>query len=323
MTEELQETDLQDLRKMIYEIQEAIGQKVIGSERIARYMFIALLSNNHILLEGVPGLAKTMLASEFSRHLCMDFKRIQFTPDMLPSDITGSVIFNLETRKMEFRKGPIFANVLLADEINRTPPKVQSALLEGMEEKHVSVGGEVHNVPEPFLVIATQNPIEQEGTFPLAEALMDRFLFRYNLDYPSRDQELEMLKSISKYHPPPKEDIDAGKILELREQVKNVYSSDEIETYIVDIIRRTREHDMIYVGASPRTTAKFLLAAKANALLNGRNYVIPEDIRFLSRELLNHRIILKPEAIIENGSDIMSTVYNIIDNVVSEVETPQ
>ena len=186
--------NVSSLRDNVRDIESRIGRKVIGSERIVRFMFIALLSNNHVLLEGVPGLAKTMLASEFSRHLCMDFKRIQFTPDMLPTDITGTMVFNMEERRLQFRKGPIFANVLLADEINRTPAKVQSALLEGMEEKKVSVGGEDHDLPSPFLVIATQNPIEQEGTFPLAEALMDRFLFRYNLSYPSRDEEMSILK---------------------------------------------------------------------------------------------------------------------------------
>lgn len=315
--------NLEELRNTVNNIQEAVGEVVIGSERIVRFMFIALMSNNHILLEGVPGLAKTMLASQFAKHLGIEFKRIQFTPDMLPSDITGSVIFNLETRKMEFRQGPVFVNVLLADEINRTPPKVQSALLEGMEEKHVSVGGITHKIPEPFLVIATQNPIEQEGTFPLAEALMDRFLFRYMLEYPSRQEEMDILKSVSMKHEDPKSLMGPELILRLREEVENVYASEEIMTYIVDIIRGTRENDMIFMGASPRTTAKFLKAAKANALINGRNYVIPEDIRYISRELLNHRIILRPEAMMENGNNVTDTVNRLIDRVIGEVETPQ
>ena len=320
---ELSIENLDELRNTVNRIQETVGEVVVGSERIVRFMFIALMSNNHVLLEGVPGLAKTMLASQFSKHLGIEFKRIQFTPDMLPSDITGSVIFNLETRKMEFRKGPVFVNVLLADEINRTPPKVQSALLEGMEEKHVSVGGVTHEIPEPFLVIATQNPIEQEGTFPLAEALMDRFLFRYILEYPSRDEELEILRSVSRRHEEPESVMGPELILRLREEVENVYASQEIMTYIVDIVRKTREHDMIFMGASPRTTAKFLKAAKANALINGRNYVIPEDVRYISRELLNHRIILKPEAMMENGNSVIETVNRLIDRVIGEVDTPQ
>ncbi len=310
------------LRDNVREIESRIGRKVIGSERIVRFMFIALLSNNHVLLEGVPGLAKTMLASEFSRHLCMDFKRIQFTPDMLPTDITGTMVFNMEERRLQFRKGPIFANVLLADEINRTPAKVQSALLEGMEEKKVSVGGEDHDLPSPFLVIATQNPIEQEGTFPLAEALMDRFLFRYNLSYPSRNEEMSILKSITLPEEDIENDIDANTILSLRSEVSKVYASDEIMEYIVEIIRKTREHDLILVGASPRTSAKFLTAARANAMLNGRDYVIPEDVKFLSKELLNHRLILRPEALLENSGDALSTVNRVVDRLVSQVAAP-
>lgn len=315
--------DVGSLRDNVREIENRIGRRVIGSERIVRFMFIALLSNNHVLLEGVPGLAKTMLASEFSRHLCMDFKRIQFTPDMLPTDITGTMVFNMEERRLQFRKGPIFANVLLADEINRTPAKVQSALLEGMEEKKVSVGGEDHDLPSPFLVIATQNPIEQEGTFPLAEALMDRFLFRYNLSYPSRDEELSILKSITLQEDDVENDIDANRILSLRSEVSKVYASEEIMEYIVEIIRKTRSHDLIMVGASPRTSAKFLTAARANAMLNGRDYVIPEDVRFLSKELLNHRLILRPEALLENSGDALSTVNRVVDRLVSQVAAPR
>ena len=315
--------DIGNLRDSVRRIEARIGKKVIGSERIVRFMFVALLSNNHVLLEGVPGLAKTMLASEFSRHLCMDFKRIQFTPDMLPTDITGTMVFNLEERHLQFRKGPIFANVLLADEINRTPAKVQSALLEGMEEKKVSVGGDDHDLPSPFLVIATQNPIEQEGTFPLAEALMDRFLFRYILTYPSREEELNILKSITLRDDDIDNDIDATKILSLRKEVSKVHASEEIMSYIVDIIRRTREHELIMVGASPRTAAKYLTAVRANAMLNGREYVIPEDVRFISRELLNHRLILRPEALLESGGDGVSTVNKIIDRLISQVATPK
>lgn len=315
--------DIGDLRKSVRKIESSIGKKVIGSERIVRFMFISLLSSNHVLLEGVPGLAKTMLASEFSRHLCMDFKRIQFTPDMLPTDITGTMVFNLEERKLQFRKGPIFANVLLADEINRTPAKVQSALLEGMEEKKVSVGGDDHNLPQPFLVIATQNPIEQEGTFPLAEALMDRFLFRYILSYPSREEEVGILRSITEPELDVDNEMDVNRIISLRTEVSKVYASEEIMSYIVDIIRRSREHDLVMVGASPRTSAKFLTAARANAMLNGRDYVIPEDIRFLSRELLNHRLILRPEALLENGGEGVTTVNRVIDRLITQVATPR
>lgn len=321
MSVESEEIRPERLRDTVHETIEGISKKVIGSRRVARFMFIALLSGNHILLEGVPGLAKTMLASEFARRLCMDFKRIQFTPDMLPSDITGSLVFNLEARQMEFRKGPVFANVLLADEINRTPPKVQSALLEAMEEKHVSVGGQIHPVPEPFFVIATQNPIEQEGTFPLAEALLDRFLFRYILTYPSREEEVQILRSLT-LQEEDEAGLDAQKILAIRSMVKGVYASEEIMNYIVDIIRATRSHEMVFVGASPRTTAKYLMAAKANAMLSGREYVIPEDVRFMAKEMLNHRIVLKPEVLVDSDSDPYAPVMRTIESIISGVESP-
>ncbi len=322
MSEMLPEKELKELRDSIYSIQKDIGRKVIGSERVVRFMFVALLSENHVLLEGVPGLAKTMLANEFAQSVGLDFKRIQFTPDMLPSDVTGGIVFNLETKKMEFRRGPVFANVLLADELNRTPPKVHSALLEGMEEQHVSTGGVTESLPDPFFVIATQNPIEQEGTFPLAEALMDRFLFRYIMGYPSREEEIKILRAqISKDNS--KGNITKKKILELREQLENVYVSEDIMQYVVDLVRITRENDLVYLGASPRTTAKYLKAARANALINGRNYVIPEDVTDLSHELLNHRLILNPEAVISAGNNISEEVDKIIDGVLSKVEAPQ
>ncbi|MCL4444257.1 MAG: MoxR family ATPase [Candidatus Thermoplasmatota archaeon] len=319
---EINSSDLMELRNTVKQIQLDMGKVVVGSERIVRFMFIALMSGNHILLEGVPGLAKTMLASQFAKEIGIKFNRIQFTPDMLPSDITGSIVFNLESRKMEFRQGPIFSNLILADEINRTPAKVQSALLEAMEEHRVSVGGEDHILPEPYLVIATQNPVEQEGTFPLAEALMDRFLFRYNLTYPSREEEINILNSITNRAQIKENLMNADQILKLRSAVDNVFISQDVKIYIVDLIRRTRESDMVYLGASPRTTAKYLKAVRANALINGRNYVIPEDIVSISRELLNHRIILKPEAMIDGSSDPVGTVNSIIDRIVGEVEIP-
>lgn len=319
--ETIQEDTLKALRSQVYSIQRTIGRKVIGSERIVRFMFIALLSDNHVLLEGVPGLAKTMLANEFAHALGLVFKRIQFTPDMLPSDVTGSIVFNLETRKMEFRKGPIFGNVLLADELNRTPPKVHSALLEGMEERHVSTGGTTENLPEPFLVIATQNPIEQEGTFPLAEALMDRFLFRYILSYPTLEEEIRILKS-QDYVPDKFDPFSAEKVIALKEMVNKVYVSEDLMKYVVGIIRKTRENSMVYLGASPRTSAKYLHAARANALINGRNYVIPEDVKMMSHELLNHRLILNPEAVVSAGNNINDEVNRIIDGILSEVDAP-
>ncbi len=298
----------------------AIGSRVIGSERVVRFALISMMSNNHILLEGVPGLAKTMLANEFSRSLALQFKRIQFTPDMLPSDITGSYVINLETRKMEFRKGPVFTNVLLADEINRTPPKVQSALLESMEERQVSIAGERHDLPDPFLVIATQNPIEQEGTFPLAEALMDRFLFRYQLRYPTREQELTILSDRPDGNAATRPFLRQEDVAGMRRLVDYVHVAQDVRAFIVDIIRRTRETGEVFMGASPRTSVKYLRAAKANALLSGRDYVIPEDVKFMAYEILNHRLILKPDALPGDGVNSDEQLRALITGIVEGVE---
>ena len=316
-------TDLVNIRRTVVDVQRHIGSRVIGSERIVRFMFIALFSDNHILLEGFPGLAKTMLANEFSRALGLEFKRIQFTPDMLPSDVTGSLTFNMETKKMEFRKGPIFCNVLLADEMNRTPPKVQSALLEGMEEKQVTQGGITEVLPVPFFAIATQNPVEQEGTFPIAEALLDRFLFRYFMQYPTREQEMQILRAQVTPSEMESKPLGPDEITRIRKLINDVYVSEEIMNYIVDLIRKTRESKKIYLGASPRTTAKFLKAIRANALINGRDYVIPEEAKFMTTELLNHRLILNSEAIIESGSDLSGTVREIINESTLSVRPPQ
>ncbi len=314
--------ELMYIRNSVKSITDEIGRKIIGSQNTIKFMFIAMTSSNHILLEGVPGLAKTLIANEFASHLKMPFKRIQFTPDMLPSDITGSIIFNLETRKLEFREGPIFTNVLLADEINRTPSKVQSALLESMEEKQVSVGGITNDLPKPFFVVATQNPIEQEGTFPLAEALMDRFIFRVILKYPKRDEELRILnrnltgKSNPTY-------IDPEFMMKMRDMVDSVYVSDDMKEYMVDLMRRTRENNKVYVGASPRTTAKLLNAARSCALIHGRDYIVPEDIYYIAHALLNHRIILKPEALIDSAEAGADTAMKIVDEILGEVPAPQ
>jgi MoxR-like ATPase len=317
------EEETKTVRDIARDMETSIDEKVIGSKRIVRFMLISLFTSNHILMEGVPGLAKTMLASEFSKHLGLQFKRIQFTPDMLPSDVTGNMIFNPETKKMEFREGPVFSNIVLADEINRTPPKVQSALLESMEEKQVSVYGITTRLPSPFLVIATQNPIEQEGTFPLAEALMDRFLFRYYLDYPDRDDELRILNSVYKNSTQVYNKLDSDTILAFRKMVADVYVNEDIIEYIINIIRKTRESEMVFVGASTRTAVKYLHAARANALLSGRSYVIPEDVIFMAREILNHRLILRPEALMDADADYKKIIYDVIDSIINSVEAPQ
>lgn len=313
--------DLKKVRDSIESISDEIEARVVGSKEIVKFMFISLISNNHILMEGVPGLAKTMLASEFASHIKGEFKRIQFTPDMLPSDITGNIIFNLESRKLEFREGPAFTNVLLADEINRTPAKVQSALLEAMEEKQVSVGGVTHKLPVPFIVIATQNPIEQEGTFPIAEALMDRFLFRLILTYPSRDAEVKILNRALR-NSKTQTFLEVESILDLRDQAYDVFVAQSVKEYMVDLMRKTRESQKVYVGASPRTTSKLLMASKACALVHGRNYVIPEDVSYISKYLLNHRLILRPEAMLDESDIGTDVAFKVIEEILSEVPAP-
>ncbi len=312
-----------ELQERVGQLQLDIGRRVIGSERIVRFMLIAILTENHILLEGVPGLAKTKLANEFARHLGLDFKRIQFTPDMLPTDVMGNYVLNLQTRKMEFREGPVFTNVLLADEINRTPPKVQSALLESMEERQVSSNGEMHPLPEPFFVIATQNPIEQEGTFPLAEALLDRFLFRYRMTYPDRQDEIKAVRSSQVSEGERKKYFSAGEITALRETVSDVYVSDEVSEYMVDLIRHTRESKGVFLGASPRTSVKYVRAVKANALLSGRDYAIPDDVKHVAHEMLNHRLILQPEMHFESESDPHAIMSAVINEIIKGVKVPR
>ena len=279
-------------------LQGAIASVVVGYEDAARILSIALVTEGHVLVEGVPGLAKTYLARTFARALALQFRRIQFTPDMLPADILGTVVLNPRDQSFEFRPGPIFTNVVLADEINRAPPKVQSAFLEAMQERQVTIDGKSYPLPRPFLVIATENPIEQEGTYPLPEAELDRFLFRWILDYPTEENERQILRSRS--GPEPQSPVGVVQLPEveaLRAQVPQVYVSEDIVQYIASIIRTSREDASVQIGASPRAGIHLLHAGQASALFAGRNYVIPDDARDLVVALLNHRLVLKPSAL--------------------------
>jgi MoxR-like ATPase len=280
-------------------LQGAIGREVIGYAAVVRALTDALLADGHVLLEGVPGLAKTYLVRSFARSLDLSFRRIQFTPDMLPADILGATVINPKDHSFEFRPGPIFAHVILADEINRAPPKVQSALLEAMQEGQVTIEGESHPLPRPFMVIATQNPIEQEGTYPLPEAELDRFLFRWILDYPSADDEVTILRT--------RDDVpeDAARtpvvtvdeLDRLRALPSQVRVTDDLYQYITQVVRETRQDPRILVGASPRASVHLLNAARAAAVLDGRRYLIPDDVRDFALAVLSHRIIAKPEAL--------------------------
>jgi MoxR-like ATPase len=283
-----------------------LGRVVVNKERETELLLAALLARGHVLLEGVPGVSKTLLTKSFSRCLELDFRRVQFTPDMLPLDIVGGFIFNMKEREFEFRKGAVFTNILLADEINRAPPKVQSALLEAMQERQVTLGGETMKLPSPFLVLATENPIDQEGTYPLPEAQVDRFMFKVILDYPNEAEERKILDRMAFTSPeqPVNPVVSLEEILATRKIVDQIHVDDKIRDYIVKIVFATRKPQdfkldvkpFIQFGASPRATIYLTLAAKAWALLQGREYVIPEDVKSIGPDVLRHRIILTYEA---------------------------
>ncbi|MCI4349147.1 MAG: AAA family ATPase [Thermoplasmata archaeon] len=301
-------------------LQASIAKTVIGYEEIVRLLAIALVSEGHVLLEGVPGIAKTFLVRRFAESLKLSFKRIQFTPDMLPSDIVGAIVLNTTTGSFEYRPGPIFANVILADEVNRAPPKVQSALLEAMQERQVTVDGVPHPVPSPFIVIATQNPIEQEGTYPLPEAELDRLLFRILIGYPKEADELKVVSQHSKApasrQPPPT--LDAADLVSYRDAAFGIHLAEDVLHYIVEIIRGTRTDRQILIGASPRAGVQFARAAKAEALFGGRSYVTPDDVKSVAFWVLNHRIALQPELVAQAYSEGAGGLEPILRKVLAE-----
>ena len=292
---------------------------IVGKTDILRDTMIAFLSNGHVVLEGVPGLAKTYMARTFASILGCAFKRIQLTVDTLPADILGGNVFNQKTGEFWFRKGPVFANLVLADEINRCPPKSQSALLEVMEERQVSIEGVTRKLPDPFLIIATQNPIEQEGTYPLPEAQLDRFMFRLVLDYPTDSEEAEMIR---RKHLGEVSDLrvlaDPASIMRMQNACKTVYVEEDIINYIRDIVVRTRNDPQILLGGSPRASLVLMNASKTRAAMNGRDYVTPEDVRKLAVQTLNHRLMLKPEAELEG-----LTIERVVSKVLGEVDCPK
>ncbi|MCI4340514.1 MAG: AAA family ATPase [Thermoplasmata archaeon] len=305
---------------MLAALQKSVGEEVIGMEAAVRLLAIALVSEGHVLLEGVPGLAKTFLVRRFASTLALSFKRIQFTPDMLPSDIVGNVVLSPSTQSYEFRKGPVFANVVLADEINRAPPKVQSALLEAMQERQVTVDGTTYPLPRPFLVIATENPVEQEGTYPLPEAELDRLLFRVILGYPTEEAEVEILRTHGSQLPnaPATSPLTAEMLLTQRDRALQLKMGDDVLRYVASVIRWTRNDPRVLIGASPRAGVQFVRAAKASALLDGRDFVTPEDVKSLAFWILNHRLMLHPEVITQQYTAGRSGLEAVLREIVGD-----
>ncbi|MGD6969402.1 MoxR family ATPase [Rossellomorea vietnamensis] len=296
-----------------------IEKVMIGKRTVAELSLVALLANGHVLLEDVPGVGKTMMVRALAKSVGASFKRIQFTPDLLPSDVIGVSIYNPRDSEFHFRPGPIMGNIILADEINRTSPKTQSALLEGMEEHSVTIDGVTRKLDKPFFVMATQNPIEYEGTYPLPEAQLDRFLLKMKMGYPEMEEEMEILHRAQKN--PPIEDLDAVISLEelrmLQEEVKEIIVDDTLKKYIVEIAHRTRLHAQVYLGASPRGSIALMRACQAYAYLKNRDYVIPDDVQYLAPFVFSHRIILKSEAKYEG-----ITAEDVVERVIARIPVP-
>ncbi|HEX2035232.1 MAG TPA: MoxR family ATPase [Chloroflexota bacterium] len=307
---------VEEIKDLAERIVDNVERVIIGKHAEVELALISLLCQGNILIEDVPGVGKTMLARSLAKSVGCTFKRIQFTPDLLPSDVTGVTIYNQKDGEFEFRPGPVMAQIVLADEINRATPKTQSALLEAMEERQITVDGETHTLPSPFLVMATQNPIEYEGTFPLPEAQLDRFMMRISLGYPSRGDEITILTSQLQSHPIEEigQVISADELLDLQDRVKRIYVDRLAMEYIVDVTTATREHQEVYLGASPRGSVALTKAAQVRAALHARDYVIPDDVKALAPAILAHRLIVSPAARIRNV-DTRQIVREILDSV--------
>jgi len=309
-------------------LRDEVGRIIVGQQYMLDRLLIGLLSNGHVLLEGVPGLAKTLAIKSLAQAIHAKFSRIQFTPDLLPADVTGTMIYQQQKNEFVVRKGPIFTNFLLADEINRAPAKVQSALLEAMQERQVTIGDTTYKLEDPFLVLATQNPLEQEGTYALPEAQADRFIMKVVVDYPSKSEEQLIIRQNVQGAKPPEvsQVVSVQEILQAKDLVRSIYMDEKVEAYILDIVFATRFPDkynllklkpLISYGGSPRASINLALAAKANAFLNKRGYVIPEDVRAISKDVLRHRIGLTYEAEAESVN-----VENVIDDILKVISVP-
>ena len=316
--------ELSDLKEAVNKIKAEIGQIVIGQQLTIEYILTALLADGHILLEGVPGVAKTLMAKVIARTIDVDFGRIQFTPDLMPSDVLGTSLYNSKNTEFEFKKGPVFANIVLVDEVNRAPAKTQSALFEVMEERQVTVDGVTYPMSEPFIILATQNPVEHEGTYRLPEAQLDRFLFKITVGYPSAAEEAEVLKghherrSLRDAVNEVKPSITADQLNSLRDKILQVHVEEKLLEYIVKIVGATRSHPALFLGASPRASVALLNSCKALAALRGRDFITPDDVQELAFPVLRHRIILTPEREMEG-----STPDDLIKLILEKTEVPR
>ncbi|MHA1477243.1 MAG: AAA family ATPase [Promethearchaeota archaeon] len=310
-----EELNVEPIREIAQEVLSEVSRVIVGYGDILQQLFIALLVNGHVLLEGVPGLGKTVMAKTFAKTLGISFRRIQFTPDLLPSDITGTKIFDQNEGAFVLQKGPLFANIVLADEINRSAPKTQSALLEAMAERQITIEGETLLLDKPFMVVATENPVEMEGTYPLPEAQLDRFLMKLWLEYPEKEEEVDIMRRQISGDSPSVEAITSGDELLAAQKLMNmVYIDDRILKYIRDITLKTRNHPQIALGCGPRASLVLMKCSKARAAILGRVYVTPDDVRSLVVPAMNHRILLKPEAELE-GLDVKTVIKNIIEDI--------
>ncbi len=315
--------DLGELKKAVSDIRSELAKVIIGQENFVELLIVSLLVDGHVLIEGVPGIAKTITAKLFAKTLKTDFSRIQFTPDLMPSDILGTSIFNVKTSEFEFKKGPIFSNIVLIDEINRAPAKTQAAMFETMEERQVTMDGTTYPMDAPFMVLATQNPIEQEGTYALPEAQLDRFLFKIKVAYPSVEEEVRIIQTHHQRKGTDprtqiKDVLTPSQLSDFRSKIQDIVVEEKIVKYIADIISKTRNHPHLYLGGSPRASIATLNAAKAFAAINGRDFVIPEDIKRALVPVLNHRVILTPEREMEG-----MTTESVIGMITESVEIPR
>ena len=316
-------TDLAEFSEKVSQIKREISRVVVGQHEAIDLLLTAILADGHVLIEGVPGVAKTLLARLMSRLIDARFSRIQFTPDLMPSDVLGTTVFNMKSSEFEFHKGPVFSDLVLVDEINRSPAKTQAALFEVMEERQVTIDGSTHRMGSIYTIIATQNPVEQEGTYRLPEAQLDRFLFKIRMGYPSVDEEVDILKrhqdnvKLTKLEEI-KPVLSIDELLKMREKRQSVYVEESLLRYIATIIQQTRTSKAVYLGASPRAAVAMLNASKASALLNGRDFVTPEDIKFVTPSILQHRLILTAEAEMEGY-----TALKVAQKLIDKVEVPK